>query len=91
MIYLCELYKSVQTRAFGETFFPVSQRVQINFIFNYNERTLCLSFNIKRSKTTANLSENSWNKRSSNRFQWCHVWRQRLNRFIISLYTNKVP
>jgi hypothetical protein len=70
-----------------ELFYPVSQQVQINFIFNDNERTLCLSFNIKRSKTTVKLSENSWNKRSSNRFQWCHSWRQPLNRFIISLYT----
>jgi hypothetical protein len=59
MIYLYELYKSVQTRVFGELFYPVSQREQINFIFNDNERTLCLSFNIKRSKTTAKLSENS--------------------------------
>ena len=59
MIYLYELYKLVQTRAFGELFYPVSQREQINFIFNDNERTFCLSFNIKRSKTTAKLSENS--------------------------------
>ena len=59
MIYLYELYKSVQTRAFGELFYPVSQREQINFIFNDNERTLCLSFNNKRSKTTAKWSENS--------------------------------
>jgi hypothetical protein len=35
-MYLYELYKSVQTRAFGELFYPLSQREQINFIFNDN-------------------------------------------------------
>ena len=50
---------------------------QINFIFNDNVRILCLSCNIKKLKTTAILSENSWNK-CSNRFQWCHLWLQRL-------------
>jgi hypothetical protein len=37
--------------------------MQINFIFfifNDSVRILCLSCNIKRSKTTAKLSENSW-------------------------------
>ena len=29
-------------------FRPVSQRVQINFIFNYNVRILCLSCNVKK-------------------------------------------
>ena len=44
---------------------PVSQRVQINFIFNDNVRILWISCNIKKSKTT----KNSWKKRRSNRFQ----------------------
>ena len=44
---------------------------------------LCLSCNIKKSKkTTAKLSENNWNKRRSYRFQWCHMWRQRLWPFL---------
>jgi hypothetical protein len=35
-----------------------------------------MSCNIKRSKTTAKLSENSWNKRRSKRFHRRHLWRQ---------------
>jgi len=40
---------------------------------------LYLSCNIKKFKTTAKLSENSWNKRRSNRFHWRHLWRQPLS------------
>ena len=39
------------------------------FIFSDNVRLLCLSCKIKRSKTTAKLSKNNWNKRRSKRFQ----------------------
>ena len=46
--------------------------VQIKCIFNDNVRILCLSCNINKSKTTAKLSENSWNKCHSNCFQWSH-------------------
>jgi len=46
----------------------MEKRVNINFIFNDNVRILCLSCNIKKSKTTAKLSEKSRNKRRSNRF-----------------------
>jgi hypothetical protein len=46
-------------------FWPVSQRVQINFIFTDNERILSLSCNVKMSKTNAKLSEKSRNKRHS--------------------------
>jgi hypothetical protein len=35
---------------------PVLQQVQINFIFNDNVCILCLSCNIKKSKTPAKLS-----------------------------------
>jgi hypothetical protein len=35
-------------RAYGELFRPVSQRVQMNFIFNDNVRILCLSCNVKK-------------------------------------------
>ena len=59
----------------------------IIFIFNDNVRILWLSCNIKKSKTTAKLSENNWNKRRSNRFQWCHL---RHNRFFLSFYVNQV-
>jgi hypothetical protein len=35
-----------------------------------NVRILCVSCNVKKSKTTAKLCKNSRNKRLSNRFQW---------------------
>ena len=47
-IYLYELQKQAEQRAFGELFRPVSQRVQMNFIFNDNVRILCLSCNVKK-------------------------------------------
>ena len=64
-----------------------------NFMFNDNVPILCLSCNVKKSKPTAKLSENSWNKLRSNRFQWCHLWRQRLYwyRFCLSNYIYQVP
>ena len=66
---------------------------QINFIFKDNVRILCLSGQIKKSKITAKVSKNSWNKIRSNRFHWCHLWRQRVYcyRFLISFYINRVP
>ena len=48
IIYLYELQKLAEQRAFGELFRPVSQRVQLNFIFNNNVRLLCLSCNVKK-------------------------------------------
>ena len=47
-IYLYELQKRAEQRAFGELFRPVSQRVQINLIFTDNVRILCLSCNVKK-------------------------------------------
>jgi len=54
---------------------------------------LCLSCNVKKSKTTATLSENSWNKRRYNCFQWCSLWSLPLYcyRFFLSLYMNQLP
>ena len=74
-------------------FWPVSQRVQINFIFTDNERILNLLCNVKMSKTTAKLSEKSRNKRRSDRFQWCPLSHLHLHcyRFLPSLYLNQVP
>jgi hypothetical protein len=51
------------------SFSTFSQWVQINYIFTDNVRILCLSCNVKKSKTTAKLSVNSWNK-LSNCFEW---------------------
>jgi hypothetical protein len=47
----------------------------------------------KKSYQRGKFSENSWNKRRSNCFQWCRLWRQRLYcyRFFLSLYMNQVP
>ena len=39
---------------------------------------LCLSCNIKKSKTTVKLSENSRDKSRSKRFQRRNMWRQRV-------------
>ena len=47
-MYLYELQKQAEQRAFGELFRPVSQRVQMNFIFNENVRILCLSCNVNK-------------------------------------------
>jgi hypothetical protein len=38
----------------------------------FSNVSMCLSCNIKKSKTQAKLSENNWNKRCSNCFEWCH-------------------
>ena len=65
-----------KSESYARLFQPVSQWVQINLIFNNNVHILCLSCNIKKSKTTAKLSENSWNKCHSNCFQWRHLWCQ---------------
>ena len=47
-MYLYELQKQAEQRALGELFRPVSQRLQMNFIFNDNVRILCLSCKVKK-------------------------------------------
>ena len=49
-------------------FLPVSQRVEINYIFSDNIRILYLSWYVKSPKETVKLSEKSRNKRLSYRF-----------------------
>ena len=49
-------------QALGKLFWPVSQRVQINFIFTDDVRIMCFYWHIKKSRRTAKLSEKSWNK-----------------------------
>jgi hypothetical protein len=44
-------------QALGKIFWPVSQRVQINFIFTDDVRIMCFYCNIKKSRRTAKLSE----------------------------------
>ena len=60
------------------------------YIFPENVRILCLSCNIKKSKTPAKLSANNWNKCRSNRFQ-CYLRRQSLYCFFLSINMNQVP
>ena len=60
--YIVGKYKKLFVRALEtdrRAFLAVLQRVQINFIFNDNVCILCLSCNIKKSKTTAKFSDNS--------------------------------
>ena len=63
-IYLYELQKQAEQRAFVELFRPVSQRVQMNFIFNDNVRILCLSCNVKK----VGKNKKDRNKRHSSPF-----------------------
>jgi hypothetical protein len=67
--------------------FPVSQRVQMNFILSHNVDILYLSCIVKNLKTTALLSEKGRNKRRSNRLGLCPLLRLRLHccRFLPSL------
>jgi hypothetical protein len=72
LFYVCSALETGRKASLGRAFLACWQRVQIYFIFNYNVHILCLSCSIKRSKATAKLSENSWNKRRSKRFQRRH-------------------
>ena len=54
---------------------------------------LCLSCNVKNSKVTTKLSENSKNKHRSNSYQWCHLSCSHLYCycFLLLFYMNQVP
>jgi hypothetical protein len=65
--YIVENIKYIYT-SFDEFFFPVSQRVEINYIFSDNIRILFLSWYVKSPKETVKLSKKSRNKRRSYRF-----------------------
>ena len=62
--YIVENIKYMYT-SFDEFFFPVSQRVEINYIFSDNIRILFLSWYVKSPKETVKLSKKSRNKRRS--------------------------
>ena len=66
-IYIVENIKFIYT-SFDEIFLPVSQRVEMNYIFSDNVRILYLSCYFKSPKETVKLSKKSRNKRCSNRF-----------------------
>jgi hypothetical protein len=66
-IYIVENIKFIYT-SFDEFFLPVSQRVEMNYIFSDNVRILYLSCYFKILKETVKLSKKSGNKRCSYRF-----------------------
>ena len=76
-IYIVENIKFIYT-SFDEFFLPVSQRVEMNYIFSDNVRMLYLSCYFKRPKETVTLSEKSRNKRCYYRFWLCPLWSPRL-------------
>ena len=67
IIYIVKNIKFIYT-SFDEFFLPVSQRVEMNYIFSDNVRILYLSCYFKSPKETAKLSKKSRNKRCFNRF-----------------------
>jgi hypothetical protein len=77
IIYIVENIKFIYT-SFDEFFLPVSQRVEMNYIFSNNVRILYLSCYFKSPKETVKLSKKSRNKRCSNRFWLCPLWSPRL-------------
>jgi hypothetical protein len=86
-------FRKRQKVSLCELFLPVLQQVQINYIFTDNVGMLCLSCNVKKSKTIVKFSEKSRNKRRSNRFLWCPLSRPCLYcfSFLPSLNMNRVP
>ena len=77
IIYIVENIKFIYTN-FDEFFLPVSQRVEMNYIFSDNVRILYLSCYFKSPKETVELSKKSRNKRCSYRFWLCPLWSPRL-------------
>ena len=75
--YIVENIKFIYT-SFDEFFVPVSQRVEINYIFSVNILILYLSWYVKSPKVTVKLSKKSRNKRLSYRFWLCPRWSSRL-------------
>jgi hypothetical protein len=65
--YIVENIRFIYT-SFDEFFLPVSQRVEMNYIFSDNIRILYLSCYVKSPKETVKLSKMSRNKRRSYRF-----------------------
>jgi hypothetical protein len=63
--FICTRFRNRQN---SELFRPVSQRVQMNFIFNDNVRILCLSCNVKKSENLSDLNKKDRNKRHSSPF-----------------------
>ena len=69
IIYIVENIKFIYTRV-DEFFLPVSQRVEMNYIFSDNARIFYLSCYFKSPKETVKSSKKSRNRRCSNRFSF---------------------
>jgi hypothetical protein len=68
-IHLCKLPKQVEKIAFGDLFWPVSQREQIHFVFT-EIYVYCVYLAMPKSlNSNCNISLNR-NKRRSSRFPW---------------------
>ena len=65
--YIVENIKFIYN-SFDKFFLPVSQRVEMNYIFSDNIRILYLSWYVKSPKETIKLSKKSRNNRRSYRF-----------------------
>ena len=70
--------------------YPVSQQVQLNFIFSDNIYILYITINVRKPKTTAKTSRH---KCRSNSFWWLSLWSLCLYCycFLASPYINQVP
>jgi hypothetical protein len=68
--YIVENIKFIYN-SFDKFFLPVSQRVEMNYIFSDNIRILYLSWYVKSPKETIKLSKKSRNNRRSYRFWLC--------------------
>ena len=64
--------------SFDKFFLPVSQQVEMNYIFSDNVRILYLSCYFKSPNETVTLSKKSRNKRCFYRFWLCPLWSPRL-------------
>jgi hypothetical protein len=63
--FICTSFRNTQN---SELFRPVSQRVQMNFIFNYDVRILCLSCNVKKVGKHVRFNKKDRNKCHSSPF-----------------------
>jgi hypothetical protein len=93
--YIVENIKFIYT-SFDEFSLPVSQRMEMNYIFSDNIHILYLSWYVKSPKETVKLSKKSRNKRRSYRFWLCPLEvraskHKCCHGFLPSLNMNQVP
>ena len=69
--FICTSFRNRQN---SELFMPVSQRVQMNFIFNDNVRILCLSCNVKKVGKLFRFKQKGQKQASFLAFHKCCQW-----------------